>query len=89
MGMFDWVNVKIPCPKCGTSLSNFQSKDYTRTGSIIEPELVDTFYDSCEKCGTWVQYTRYPTHNVIPRNQPATLQEITALGFKPGTGEDA
>ena len=27
MGMFDWINFEMDCPKCGELVTGFQSKD--------------------------------------------------------------
>ena len=63
MGMFDYVNVKLPCSTCGELITEFQSKDSDCELGNIHPCRVDCFYSSCDniKCsnrGTWVQYNR-------------------------------
>jgi hypothetical protein len=39
-------------------MEDFQSKDGTCSMSRIEITEVDSFYSSCDKCGTWVDYKR-------------------------------
>ena len=58
MGMFDHVNFKMKCPKCGTELNNFQSKDGPCVLATLEISDVWNLYDSCAKCGAWVEFTR-------------------------------
>ena len=57
MGMFDDVKLEIKCPECGEVVNRFQSKD----GECVLAELdfweVDNFYDYCEKCGAFIEFT--------------------------------
>ena len=63
MGMFDYVNYKADCRKCGKPLNDFQSKsahdgeDLMRT---LEPKDVSNFYTNCEKCNTWNDFKVIP-----------------------------
>lgn len=60
MGMFNYVNFIIKCPKCGSSIYDFQTKDGDLTLRTIEFYEVDNFYSSCNKCGTQIEYTLKP-----------------------------
>jgi NMD protein affecting ribosome stability and mRNA decay len=57
MEMFDWVKFRVPCPKCGREVENFQSKD----GDCLLEELdfwqVDNFYSYCDNCEATINYT--------------------------------
>ena len=44
MGMFDYVNFKMPCPTCGTEVNEFQSKDLGCDMMTVEPEALMNFY---------------------------------------------
>lgn len=60
MGMYDHVRVPdriCKCPKCGDTLSGWQSKDKGCTLSTVEWWDVDNFYTHCD-CGEWVEYFR-------------------------------
>ncbi len=56
MGMFDWVDIKIPCPKCGKDVEGFQSKDKDCNLDCLEFWEVDNFYSYCDYCGIMVDY---------------------------------
>ena len=79
MGMFDYVNFKMPCPRCGEELKNFQSKDSDCYMGTVEPESVCRFYGSCE-CGAWVEFERARKMEE-KRAVPLTLEQVQALGF--------
>lgn len=83
MGMFDTINVKLPCPKCGTMMKDFQSKDNECLLLKLDPSHVDNFYSTCSKCGEWVEFSRLriPT-SLSPREEPFNLTEIEAMGFR-------
>lgn len=81
MGMFDYVNVNLPCPFCGHMSNMYQSKDGPCNLDVVEPQSVMNFYDSCSKCGKWIEYTR-TVDLVVGRGQPYNLEEVNAMGFK-------
>ena len=57
MGMFDWVNFKVPCPKCGREVENFQSKDGDCLLGTLEFWQADNFYSYCDRCEAMINYT--------------------------------
>jgi hypothetical protein len=60
MGLFSYVKLELPCPYCGHTLKEFQSKD----GILMtenEPWTLRNFYSSCDKCRNWVEYVRKGT----------------------------
>jgi len=63
MGMFDNVDYKCDCPKCGSSVSGFQSKDGDCVLETIKPGSVYNFYSSCNNCGVWIDFTSKPSSN--------------------------
>ena len=67
MGMFDFVEYKADCSKCGVALPEFQSKDGECLMETLQPKDVRTFYTSCDKCGTWNQFKVVATDITIER----------------------
>ena len=65
MGMFDYVNFKMPCPECGHEIRDFQSKDGECYMETLELSEVFRFYGSCDKCNLWVEFNRRPGSVVI------------------------
>ena len=68
MGMFDWIEFKIPCPNCGTEVKDFQSKDGNcELQRLTVKELVQQsygnakFYTNCPniKCNMWIEFCAY------------------------------
>ncbi len=79
MGMFDYVSFEMDCPKCGSRVGGWQSKDGPCVMDTISPEEVADFYSSCDKCKTWIEFAR-----VTERKEPPpvmTRAEVEALGF--------
>lgn len=54
MGMFDYVKYEAPCPKCGTKITNWQTKDSDCSLTTVEPWQVDKFYAPCPHCHAWI-----------------------------------
>jgi len=80
MGMFDFVNVSMPCPSCGKKQHSFQSKDFECFLTLIEPDNLGCFYSYCD-CGAWIEFTR-PLPNLTQRRErPRTREEVEAMGF--------
>jgi hypothetical protein len=65
MGMFDYVDFKLPCPGCGTEVNGFQSKDGECYLNAVKPTDVNHFYDSCDKCGGWIEFRRKPAKDIL------------------------
>lgn len=82
MGMFDYVNFKMNCPKCGDEVLGFQSKDAHCMLEKVDPVSVNNFYSNCA-CGHWIELSRndLPKSNK-PRRSPYTIDEVLAMGFK-------
>jgi len=79
MGMFDQVNFEMPCPKCGETLRDFQTKDAECALDTIEPDGVANFYSGC-KCGQWVEFSRRMPRRAL-REKPLTREQVEAMGF--------
>jgi len=56
MGIFDHVNYKMDCPKCGKEVSGFQTKDLGSWFETVEYWQCDNFYSSCDYCNTWIEF---------------------------------
>src|SRR5687767_491212 len=82
MGMFDWVNFKMPCPECGAEMTGFQTKDTDCSMAEVEPDATNNFYSGCEHCGAWVEISRNQARDKPKREVPLTLQEVEAMGFE-------
>lgn len=74
MGMFDWVQFEMPCPKCGKRVSGFQSKDGACELANVLPWTVDRFYVDCRHCKTSIEFAggkqiepTYDTGDGLPR----------------------
>lgn len=81
MGLFDYVNVSMPCPECGTMLPEFQSKDRVCQMETVEPDALMNFYTNCQQCKEWIQFAR-PSAPIRPhRSTPYTREEVEAMGF--------
>ena len=82
MGLFNYVNFAMDCPKCGTPLHGFQTKDGDCCLDTVEIEAVTEFYASCNKCKHWTEFTRIPPPEPHERKEPATREQAEALGFR-------
>lgn len=71
MGMFDYVNLRIKCPKCATFIRDFQSKDGSCLMNTLEIEEVDNFYSSCPNCDAWIEFQRKE-----PSERTITMDEL-------------
>ena len=54
MGMFDYVDYETKCPKCGETVSGFQTKSGRCQLETITPEEAGVFYSSCKGCDSWI-----------------------------------
>lgn len=84
--MFDYVNFKMNCPKCGNEGLKFQTKSSYCLLEIVDPIAVDDFYSVCD-CGNWIEFSRdnLPAREKA-RAEPYTIDEVTALGFTMDNG---
>ena len=87
MGMFNEVNFRMKCPKCGEEVTGFQTKHGTLLLDIVEPDTVNSFYSSCDNCfdsgiTTWINFSRDPKKiPVVVRKNPLTEEEVIDMGF--------
>ena len=81
MSSFDWVNVHMPCPTCGTEISRFQSKGGPRRQLTIDPSEVHEFHEYCWKCGTWISFRCTTCDKPTFRPEPFSRSEVESLGF--------
>ena len=58
MGMYDDIKLEIDCPKCGTKMQEFQSKDGPCILAELEYWEVSNFYGGCPKCKVWIEFNR-------------------------------
>lgn len=56
MGLFNHVRFEMDCPKCGTRLKDFQTKDGYPTMDTVNYWECHNFYTWCENCNTWVEF---------------------------------
>ena len=73
MGMFDYVNYRAPCLKCGYPLTekHFQSKDHHCLLQVVAPKKVRNFYSSCPQCRTWNEYkVKVKVKAIVPKPHP-------------------
>ena len=79
--MFDYINVKINCPKCGKEVTNFQSKDAFCRLDKIDPQNVNEFHALCD-CGYWISFNRIKIiDREKQREEPYNIEEVYKLGF--------
>ena len=82
MGMFDYINVEMDCPYCGSSVNEFQSKDYNCTLSTIDPIYVHRFYTCCSNCGSLISFINGSKPESEPKRRKAfSREEVEELGF--------
>lgn len=81
MGLFDYVNFKMPCPRCGSEVGDFQSKSAGCDMVTVEPEAVTNFYSACDNCKAWIEFSRERPESK-PREVPLTPEQVAALGFQ-------
>jgi hypothetical protein len=79
MGMFDYVNVEMPCPHCDKPMRGFQTKDSACEMDTVDPDGIANLYATCQNCKRWIEFSR-PTPSQ-PRETPFTREEIEAMGF--------
>ena len=68
MGMFDYVDFEMDCPKCGARVKDFQTKDLDCLMETVSPRQVSEFYGDCDACGAILYFTRkVPWQIVVER----------------------
>lgn len=80
MGLFDYVNFEMPCPKCGEKMDDWQSKSGDCTMATVDPTAVAYFYGGCDKCRISFDFSRQ-TNPTKHRETPFTAAEVEAMGF--------
>lgn len=61
MGLFNYVKYSAPCPKCGTILDSWQTKDGDLGMVEVPPTECTFFYTECSECKTWINAKVVPT----------------------------
>jgi hypothetical protein len=56
---FDWVDFRLPCPRCGVEIRDFKTKDLCRQHDMVDYRLIQHFYAECD-CGAWIDFIRKP-----------------------------
>lgn len=70
MGMYDNVEYRAKCFKCGNMLTDWQSKDGECELATIKPHEVERFYTSCPECGFWNEYRVKPAEvTIVPYDE--------------------
>ncbi len=73
MGIFNYVDYKADCWKCGKLLKDFQTKDGEITMDLVIPKQIGygKFYTMCSnrKCRAWNEF------NVIPKGVEVIFNE--------------
>jgi len=67
MGMFDYVDYEASCENCGSTLSDFQTKDTSCTLSTVSHLDCRNFYTPCDSCGAWNEFEVIPIDIVVER----------------------
>jgi hypothetical protein len=52
--MYDFVVYSAPCPNCGHTLTNWQTKDCCGRHETLQPWLVYNFHSICPACKAYV-----------------------------------
>ena len=65
MGMYDTVNYKEPCPKCGSNRVIYQSKAGLCILSTVQAHQVPWFNGYCQECNHMDAYTTQSLSTVI------------------------
>lgn len=81
MGLFDYVNFRMACPKCGGAVGPFQTKEQACDLATIEPDGLTQFYGFCDHCGAWLDFSRPRPPSPPPRPAPLTREQVEAMGF--------
>ena len=74
--MFDNIEYECDCPTCGQRVTDFQSKDGDCALDNLKPEQVTTWYSSCDKCRTWIEFKWVVTHKMVMSFRPYNELEV-------------
>jgi hypothetical protein len=79
MGLFDYVNFKMKCPKCKRIIDGFQSKDGPCLMYTLEFWDVEHFYAQClnEDCRAWIEFTLKRSEKGHRPNRKLTLRDYS------------
>jgi hypothetical protein len=58
--MFDFVDFRAKCPRCGDEVTGFQTKDDSCGLRLLWPHEVSIFYAPCKKCRAWINCEYVP-----------------------------
>ena len=75
--MFDWVDIELPCPLCGTIAKGFQTKNGACFLETISPDKAGNFYSTCDnsKCSAWIECSYIPPQGTGVIEATATIRE--------------
>lgn len=79
MGMFDWVDFEIDCPKCGEKVTGFQTKDTECVLKTVKPSQIRDFYSICDNCQIWIQVYNKSTDSCKCKNCGCVGDQILEL----------
>lgn len=57
MGSYDNIKYECVCPVCHSKVDKFQSKSGECDFEVLNPSQAYNFYSSCDKCGSWIDFT--------------------------------
>ena len=57
MGLYDCVNYKCACPRCGGLVEGFQTKSGDNLLKTVEPTTIGNFYSTCTHCKLWLEFS--------------------------------
>lgn len=64
LGIFDYVDFEMVCPRCGNKITEFHTKDGDPYMNKVGFHTLLYFYGSCEKCGLLVKVNRKPATGI-------------------------
>jgi hypothetical protein len=82
MSIYNLVNVIIYCPNCGSTITDFFTKEGHLELKKVDPIGIDYFYCSCLYCKSSFEFKKECTPKTVARDEAFTLKELTGLGFR-------
>lgn len=62
MGLYNYVNFTMPCPNCGSSVDEFQTKEIGDAGAVrmhvVAIESVKILLGQCPHCRLYIELDR-------------------------------